>query len=116
MNETIASNIRDLSDSGEFRFAASCTVCGKTWISTPTPFSKAEGIVKSEVKKFFFMKCYHKEKRSAMAAAIKEAKSSLNFCPVCRSLVCDDCFMICEHDDMCIDCASYFHEKGERVD
>ena len=115
MNETIASNIRDLSDSGEFRFAASCTVCGKTWISTPTPFSKAEGIVKSEVKKFFFMKCYNKEKQSAREAAIKEAKSRLNFCPVCRSIVCDDCFMICEHDDMCIDCASYLNEKGERV-
>ena len=116
MKETIVNNIKDLSDSAGFTFAVPCTVCGKTWVSTPVPFSKADGIMKREVKKIIFCKRYHQEKKQATEKAIKEAKVKLNFCPVCRSLVCDDCFRICEHEDMCIDCASYFHERGDRIE
>ena len=36
-------------------------------------------------------------------------------CPICRRLICDSCFLICEEMDMCRACAKRLKEDGEPV-
>ncbi|MBP1553025.1 MAG: hypothetical protein J6B21_02625 [Oscillospiraceae bacterium] len=115
MRKTIINNMQDLSDKDRFAFSVDCTVCGKKWTSTPVAFSKAGETVFSQEKKILYTALYQKEKQHAALKAVDEAQMSLNLCPVCKSLVCDNCFMICDDIDMCVDCAAALQEKGERV-
>ena len=116
MRKAIINNMHDLSDKDRFVFSVSCTVCGKHWVSTPVSFSKAGETVSSQAKEIVYTALYQKEKQQAAIRAVEEAKTHLNFCPVCRSIVCDNCFMICDDIDMCVDCAAVLHEKGELVE
>ena len=36
-------------------------------------------------------------------------------CPICKRLVCDHCFLICDDLDMCVQCAEKLNEKGTVV-
>ena len=36
-------------------------------------------------------------------------------CPICKRLVCDHCFLICDDLDMCVQCATKLNEKGTVV-
>ena len=47
--------------------------------------------------------------------AIRNAAEHLNYCPICKKLVCNQCFMICEDIDMCIRCAAELQEFGKPV-
>ena len=116
MRKAIINNMHDLSDKDRFVFSVSCTVCGKHWVSTPVSFSKAGETVSSQAKEIVYTALYQKEKQQAAIRAVEEAKTHLNFCPVCKSIVCDNCFMICDDIDMCVDCAAVLHEKGELVE
>lgn len=116
MRKIIINNMRDLSDKNRFVFSVDCTVCGKRWQSTPTVFSKDGATAVSEAKEIVYTALYQREKEQAALKAVEEAKTSLNLCPVCKSLVCDSCFMICDDIDMCVDCAAALQEKGERVE
>ena len=115
MRKTIINNMQDLSDKDRFVFSVDCTVCGKKWTSTPIAFSKAGETAASEAKGIVYTALYQKEKQQAAIKAVDEAQRQLNFCPVCKSIVCDSCFMICDDIDMCVDCAAALDEKGELV-
>ena len=41
--------------------------------------------------------------------------SRFSQCPVCRRLVCDACFLICDEMDLCRECAARMKEPGEPV-
>ena len=43
-----------------------------------------------------------------------ESKSKMA-CPICKRLVCDHCFLICDDLDMCVQCAAKLNEKGTVV-
>lgn len=116
MRRTIINNMQDLSDKNRFVFSISCTVCGKRWTSTPVPFSKAGEAAPSPAKEIVYTALYQKEKTQAAIKAVDEARARLNLCPVCKSIVCDNCFMICDDIDMCTDCASALEESGELVE
>ena len=116
MREAIINNMLDLSDRNQFAFSVKCTVCGKSWNSTPVSFSKAGENTVSESKEILYAALYQREKQLAALKAVAEAKKNLNFCPVCKSIVCDSCFMICDDIDMCVECANALQEKGEPVD
>lgn len=116
MRKAIMNNMQDLSDKDRFVFSVDCTVCGKKWTSTPISFSKAGETVISEAKEIVYAALYQKEKQQAALKAVEEAKINLNFCPVCKSIVCDSCFMICDDIDMCVECAAALHENGELVE
>ena len=116
MRETIINNMQDLSDNDRFVFSVDCTVCGKIWTSTPIIFSKAGETAVSEEKGIVYTALYQREKQQAALKAVEEAKTKLNFCPVCKSIVCDGCFMICDDIDMCVECAAVLHETGELVE
>ena len=116
MRKTIINNMQDLSDKDRFVFSVDCTVCGKKWTSTPITCSKAGEAVISKEKEIVYTALYQKEKQQAAVRAVEEAKIHLNFCPVCKSIVCDSCFMICDDIDMCVDCAAALQEQGELVE
>ena len=50
-----------------------------------------------------------------MERAVEEAANVFNQCPICKRLVCDYCFLICDDLDLCISCATRLQEKGEPV-
>lgn len=115
MTDIIRKNLRNHSDERQFRFSLSCTVCGKTWYSTPVMFSKAGKTPASDSKAIVYQAMYQREFSQAVTKAVEEAKGYFNFCPVCKSLVCDNCFVICDDIDMCVDCARELGETGEVV-
>ena len=57
----------------------------------------------------------YREKERAKLAAGKEARERFSQCPICRRLVCDSCFLICEEIDLCRECAERMKECGEPV-
>ena len=52
---------------------------------------------------------------SAFQKALNQAKEIFNICPICKRLVCDHCFLICDDLDMCVQCAAKLNEKGTVV-
>ena len=58
---------------------------------------------------------YQREKNRARLAAGREAVERFSQCPICRRLVCDSCFLICDEMDMCRECAGRLKESGEPV-
>ena len=58
---------------------------------------------------------YEQEFRSARQGAIRSAAEQMNYCPVCRRLVCNACFLICEELDLCRDCADRLGLTGRSV-
>ena len=51
----------------------------------------------------------------AFQKALNQAKEIFNICPICKRLVCDHCFLICDDLDMCVQCAAKLNEKGTVV-
>jgi recombinational DNA repair protein RecR len=108
--------MRDLSDDKQFIFSVECTVCNKNWISKPIYFSKAGEPSHNNAAEIVYKTLYMKEKHQAKLKAVDQAMLNLNFCPVCKTVICDSCFMICDDIDMCVDCARVFEETGELVE
>ncbi len=115
MTDIIIKNLKNHSDDKQFMFSLSCASCGKRWYSTPVKFSKAGQTPANGAKEIVWQALYQKEAKQAMLKAVEEAKQYFNYCPVCRCLVCDNCFIICDEIDMCIDCAKELGETGEPV-
>ena len=107
--------LQDCSTRDEFCFSLHCAECGEKWESTPIRFSKAGIKPETEGKRIVFDTLYQKEKIAARERAMNEASKMFSLCPICRRLVCDHCFMICEDLDMCQACAKSLEEEGECV-
>ena len=105
----------DYSNGDEFRFALRCGECGAERASTALPYSKSGVVPQSRGKRVVFNILYTREKEAAMFRALSELKSEFNLCPVCRRMVCDHCFMVCDEIDMCTACAAELQECGEPV-
>ena len=90
-------------------------MCGEYWYSSSIPFSKAEQAIQHQEKKELYDAIYQREKERAKLAAGQEARERFSQCPVCRRLVCDACFLICDEMDLCRECAARMQEPGEPV-
>ncbi|MCG4527299.1 hypothetical protein NE626_09340 [Intestinimonas massiliensis] len=115
MTELLLSHLEDCSTPQYFCFAIRCEECGEYWYSTTTPFSKAAAAAENREKKELYDALYQREKERARKAASQESKERFSVCPICRRLVCDTCFLICEEVDMCCACAKRLKEDGEPV-
>lgn len=116
MKKMVERLLEDLSDRDVFRFRISCSVCGAEYAGIPVRFSKAGVAPDTDAKKIIFDAVYEQEFRFARQTAIRESSQHMNYCPICKRLVCNRCFLICDDLDMCRDCASALGQKGSPVE
>ena len=102
MTNLLSSHLEDWSTPQYFCFSIRCEVCGEFWYSSSIPFSKA------------LQAAEHREKKELYDAG-QEARERFSQCPICRRLVCDACFLICDEMDLCRECAGRMEESGEPV-
>ena len=98
-----------------FRFSAECEVCHKEIASISIPFAKAGTIPASKSKELIYSIVYDQELQDARTKALGEIYPQFSRCPVCKRIVCNACFLICEDIDMCVECASQLNEQGTPV-
>lgn len=115
MKKILLKHMKNNSNQNVFVFSVSCSCCNKTWSSPPAVFSKAGEVPANESKKIIYDSIYMHEMQKAANAAVESARMHFNYCPVCKKLICNHCFMICEDIDMCVGCANELHEQGELV-
>ena len=115
MKKLIEMMLEDMSTRDVFLFRVTCDVCGAEFGNKPTRFSKAGVTPQSPQKKILFDAIYEQEFQSAKHGSILEAAEQLNYCPICKRLVCNRCFLICDDLDMCKRCAAKLDEMGAPV-
>ena len=100
MRNLLFGHLEDCSTAQYFCFSVRCEVCGEYWYSNSIPFSKAAQAAQHREKKELYDAIYQREKERAKLAAGQEARERFSQCPVCRRLVCDACFLICDEMEM----------------
>ena len=116
MKQLIESILEDLSTKEVFLFRIACASCGAQYANKPTRFSKADVAPASQAKKTVYDALYEQEFRAARQTALRIGAEHMNYCPICKRLVCNQCFLICDDLDMCRQCADALHEKGNPVE
>jgi len=96
MLKPITQKMTDESGGEVYRFTFYCDICGYPRQSVPYQ-SGAEGQVTPFARESEHIAAYERANR--------EALSWFNRCPVCKRLVCDQCFRILDDMDMCKECA-----------
>ncbi len=112
MKKLIELMLEDLSTKNFFLFHIRCGSCGKEYSNRPVRYSKAGTIPQTREQQILFDAIYEQESRDARHSAIREATEHFNYCPICKRLVCNRCFLICDDLDMCKQCASRLGETG----
>ena len=115
MKQLVDMLLENLSTREVFLFRIACSTCAAEFGGKPVRFSKAGVTPPTEGKRIIFDACYEQEFRSVRQAAIRDAAEHLNYCPICKRLVCNGCFLICEDLDMCRDCADRLGQTGYSV-
>jgi hypothetical protein len=107
--------LENLSTREVFLFRIACGACGTEYAGKPVRFSKAGIAPLTQAKKIIYDAVYEQEFRDARQAAIRDAAEHLNYCPICKRLVCNRCFLICDDLDMYKLCAAHLEETGSPV-
>ena len=115
MKKLIEMMLTNLSTREVFLFRIACGACGAEYGGKQVPFSKAGITPQTQGKRIIFDTLYEQEFRDARQAAVRDAAEHLNYCPICKRLVCNRCFLICEDLDMCKQCATHLEETGNPV-
>ena len=115
MRKLVEAVLEDVSTREVFLFRIECPSCGLEYGNKPLRFSKADAGASSPCKKVSYDALYEQEHRDARNLAVSGAAEHMNYCPICKRLVCNRCFLICDELDMCRQCASDLHEKGTPV-
>ena len=115
MKQLVEMMLENLSTRELFLFRITCASCETEFGGKRVRFSKADVTPSTQGKKIIFDTLYEQEFRDARQAAIKDASENLNYCPICKRLVCNRCFLICDDLDMCKQCAAHLEEKGSPV-
>ena len=115
MKKLVEMMLENLSTREVFLFRITCAACGTPYGGKSVRFSKAGITPPTEGKRIIFDTLYEQEFRDARQASVREATEHLNYCPICKRLVCNRCFLICEDLDMCKQCAAQLEETGSPV-
>ena len=116
MKKLIEMMLTNLSTREVFLFRIACASCGAEYGGKQVQFSKAGVNPPTQGKRVIFDTLYEQEFRDARLSAVRDAAEHLNYCPICKRLVCNQCFMICDDLDMCRQCASELKQYGQPVD
>ena len=112
MKKLIEMLLENLSTRDVFLFRIACGACGTEYGNRPVRFSKAGVIPQTPKKAALYEILYAQELQSARLSAVRDAAEHLNYCPICKRLVCNRCFLICDDLDMCKQCAAHLEETG----
>ena len=115
MKKLVEAVLENLSTKEMFLFRVTCGNCGTEYGKKPTRFSKAEIPPTTQSKQIIYDALYEQEFREARRIAVRNAAEHMNYCPICKQLVCDRCFLICDDLDMCIQCARDLEQQGNPV-
>lgn len=115
MKKLIELGLEDRSTKDVFLFRIHCGICGREYANKPRRFSKAGTVPQTKEKQILYDAVYAQEFVVARLGAVEEATEHLNYCPICKQLACNHCFLICEDLDMCRKCASELKETGTPV-
>ena len=115
MKKLVEAVLENLSTKEIFLFRVTCGSCGNQYGNRPIRFSKSEIPVTTPSKKIIYDALYEQEFREARRVAIRNAAEHMNFCPICKRLVCNQCFLICDDLDMCKQCAADLEQRGTPV-
>ena len=115
MKKLVEMMLENLSTREVFLFRITCAACGTPYGGKSVRFSKAGITPPTEGKRIIFDTLYEQEFRDARQAAVRDAAEQLNYCPICKRLVCNRCFLICDDLDMCKQCAAQLEETGSPV-
>ena len=115
MRKLVEAVLENLSSKEVFLFRVTCGSCGLEYGNRPIRFSKAGAAPSTRSEQIMYDALYEQEFKSARQSAILNAAEHLNYCPICRRLVCNRCFLICDDLDMCKQCAAYLEETGSPV-
>lgn len=115
LKKLIEALLENLSTREVFLFRIACGACGKEFANKPIRFSKAGIMPQTEGKKVIYDAVYEQEFRSALQSSVRDAAEHLNYCPICKRLICNRCFLICDDLDMCKQCAARLEETGKPV-
>lgn len=114
MRDLIDAKLINNSSDDRFRFSVKCEVCHKE-IESSFPCGIAGTAPASKSKEVIYGIVYDQELKDARTRAIGEIYPQFSQCPVCKRIVCNTCFLICEDIDMCSECASQLNEEGTPV-
>ena len=115
LRKLIESVLENLSTRDVFLFRVFCANCSAEYASKPLRFTKAGVTPTTQSKKIIYDAVYEQEFMAARQAAIRSTAEHMNYCPICKRLVCNQCFLICDDLDMCARCAGELQEQGSPV-
>ncbi len=115
MRKLVETALENMSTNEVFLFRLSCAGCGLEYGNRPIRFTKAGIVPSTPDKQIIYNVLYEQEQRDARQMAISSAAEHMNYCPVCKRLVCNQCFLICDELDMCRQCAARLQQKGQPV-
>ena len=115
MRKIVEIMLEDLSSREVFLFRVRCQACDTEYANKPIGFSKAGLIPETAERELLYNAIYEQEYTNARQSAIRNGAEHFNCCPVCKRVVCNRCFWICDELDMCITCAERLKEKGSPV-
>ena len=115
MKKLVEAVLENLSSKEVFLFRVTCGSCGAEYGNRPVRFSKAGISPTTQNKKRIYDTVYEQEFLAARQGAVRSAAEHLNYCPICKRLICNQCFLICDDLDMCRQCALELEEQGKPV-
>ena len=115
MKKLVEAVLENRSTKEVFLFRVICGSCGTEYGNKPIRFSKAETPAATQSKQIIYKALYEQEFREARRVAIRNAAEQMNYCPICKRLVCNRCFLICDDLDMCRQCAASLEQQGNPV-
>ena len=115
MRKLVEAALENLSSREVFLFRVTCASCGAEYGNKPMRFSKAEVPPVTQSKQIIYNAIYEQEYNVVRQTAIRNAAEHMNYCPICKRLVCNQCFLICDDLDMCRQCAAQLDLPGKPV-
>ena len=115
MKKLVESVLENRSTREVFLFRVACGSCGTEYGNKPMRFSKSESPPATQNQQILYTALYEQEFRDARRVAIRDAAEHMNYCPICKRLVCNQCFLICDDLDMCKHCAADLEQQGQPV-